>query len=344
MEPAGSGVGKLIKGNTSGKRHRMRNYKGFTSQGVTTGVSRGCRYLLLALCLLAALPVWGKGVLVVGDTSRAYFQAFATALAAGMEQDSDGVSVVDTGKAGALAVNAESYRCIVTVGNEAARELSAKTSSVPLLHALVTETSSNEIVQRSNGQTSRAFLLIDQPISRLILLASNSMPERSKLGVIYGPHSRLYRNEVRRQADTAGLRLIEKDISEPGQLSGVMSSFNGSTDMLLILPDPTVVNEGTAKTLILGAYLGNLPLVGYSHALVKAGALMSVYSTPEQLGTQAAELINAGFWGDVGKNNMRIYPRYYQVSVNYQVANALQLELPSEKDLKARIERTEGER
>lgn len=323
----------------------MLNDKGFTLQGVATGVSRGCRYFLLAVCMLATLPVWAKGaVLVVGDTNRSYFHAFSNALTSGMDQDLNDIRVVDTAKVGALVITAESYRCIVTVGNEAARELSAKPLPVPLLHALVTETSANEIAQRSNGQFFRAFLLIDQPISRLILLASKSMPERTKLGVIYGPHSRLYRNEVRRQADTAGLRLTEKDISEPGQLSGVMSSFDGSSDMLLILPDPTVVNEGTAKTLILGAYLGNLPLIGYSHALVKAGALMSVYSSPEQLGAQAAELVTAGFWGDASKKNMRIYPRHYQVSVNYQVANALQLDLPSEKDLKAHIERTEGGR
>ena len=97
------------------------------------------------------------------------------------------------------------------------------------------------------------------------------MPNRNRLAVIYGPSSKHYRNEVRRQASNAELLLTEKEISDPSQLGEVMASLKGNSEMLLTLPDPMVVNEGTAKTLILGAYLENLPLVGYSQALVKAG-------------------------------------------------------------------------
>ena len=168
------------------------------------------------------------------------------------------------------------------------------------------------------------------------------MPNRNRLAVIYGPSSKHYRNEVRRQAGNAELLLTEKEISEPGQLGEVMASLKGNSEMLLTLPDPMVVNEGTAKTLILGAYLENLPLVGYSQALVKAGALMSVHTTPEQLGMQAAELVDGAFWNDTGRKGGRIYPRYYQVSVNYQVANALRIELPSESEIKSNLERMEG--
>lgn len=319
-------------------------YKGFTAQDVTTRVSRGCRRLLPAFFLLAVLPAWGAGdVLVIGDTSRPYFHSFSNSLAAGLGHSSE-IRVVDTEQSANLISRNGSYRCIVTVGNDAARALPTKPLPIPVLHALVTDSISNELSLATNGQPLRSFLLIDQPISRLILLASSSMPERTRLGVIYGPYSKQYRHEVRRQTGNAELLLIEKEISESGQLSEAMASFSGNSEMLLILPDPTVVNEGTAKTLILGAYLENLPLVGYSQALVKAGALMSVHSTPEQLGTQAAELINAAYWNDTSRKGVRIYPRYYQVSVNYQVASALQIELPSENDLKLRLGRMEGAR
>jgi ABC-type uncharacterized transport system substrate-binding protein len=322
----------------------MRMYKGVTAQDVTTGVSRGCRYLLLAYCLLAVLPAWGAGgVLVIGDSTRPYFRAFSASLAAGLGRTGTETRVADTEKFDNSMSGNGAFLCIVTVGNDAARALSAKPLPFPVLHALVTDSFSDELSLETNGQPLRSFLLIDQPISRLVLLASSSMPGRTRMGVIYGPHSKHYRNEVRRHAGNAELFLIEKEISEPGQLSEAMASFSSSSEMLLTLPDPVVVNEGTAKTLILGAYLENLPLVGYSQALVKAGALMSVHSTPEQLGTQAAELINATYWNDT-RRKVRIYPRYYQVSVNYQVASALQIELPSENDLKSRLERMEGAR
>lgn len=322
----------------------MRIFKGFTAQEVATGVSRGYRGLLLAVCMLLTLPAWGAGgVLVVGDINRSYFRSFSSAL---VNTLGDGIKVTIAGSeqvdrsASALGT----YRCVVTVGNDAARAMSETAKGVPLLYALVTDSFADELSPQSNRQSPYSFLLIDQPISRMIALARNSLPERRRLGVIYGPSSKHYRDELRQVAGNVGVQLIEREITEPGQLSDVMSSFNGSTDMLLTLPDPIVVNEGTAKTLILGAYLGNLPLIGYSQALVKAGALMSVHSTPEQLGQQAAELIQTSLCREPVSKGERIYPRYYQISVNYQVANALQITLPSESTLKKGLERMEAMR
>lgn len=317
-------------------------YKGFAALEETTGVSRGCRYLLLIACMLVVLPAWGAGVLVIGDSSRAYFRAFSSSLATSLGSSNVEITIVDRAAFDGDITNNSGYRCIVTVGNDAARQLSAKSFPVPVLHALVTESISHELYLKANGPTARSFLLIDQPISRLVLLANTSLAERHKLGVIFGPYSKRYRSEVHRQASNAEMLLTEKEISEPGQLGDVMTALSSSTDVVLILPDPMVVNEGTAKTLILGAYMGNLPLVGYSQALVKAGALMSVHSTPEQLGTQAGELIKSNYCSDTTQKESLIYPRYYQVSVNYQVANALQIDLPSESELKKRLEWMEG--
>ncbi len=319
--------------------------KGHTAQEVTAGLYKGRRFFLLMLVLIMALPAWGAGgVLVIGDSSRSYFRSFTTSLVTSLEQSSIDVTIIDTEKLDNVPLNGGAYRCLVTVGNDAALHLSKKQLQIPVLHALVTESFARELYPAANGQPTRSFLLIDQPISRLISLARSSMPDRHRLGVLYGPYSARYRGEVHDQAAKTKLHLVEKAIDDPAQLGDAISYFNTNADLLLTLPDPVVVNEGTAKTLILGAYLGNLPLVGYSQALVKAGALMSVYSNPEQLGVQGGELISAVFWNEAARNDALIYPQYYQVSVNYQLAHALQIDLPSENELKRRIEKLEGVR
>jgi len=316
--------------------------KGCTAQEVTAVPRSGCRFLLLMLTLLVTLSAWGAGeVLVIGDTSRPYFRSFTDSLAASLERNHVDVKTIDTDKLDSVTLNGGKFQCVVTVGNQAARLVSARQVQSPILHALVTESFAHDLYQATNGQPLRSFLLIDQPVSRLILLAHTAMPDRHKLGVLYGPSSVRYRGEVRIQAARADLQLVEKEIQNPDQLGDVISFFRGNDNILLTLPDPVVVNESTAKTLILGAYLENLPLVGYSQALVKAGALMSVYSTPDQLGTQGGELISTSFWNDPARRGALIYPRYYQVSVNYQVAHALQIDLPSENVLTQRLGKLE---
>ncbi len=319
--------------------------RGYTAQDVTAGPYKGRRFILLMLLLLIAMPALGAGgVLVIGDSSRSYYRSFTTSLVASLDQSGIDATIIDTDKLDSITLNGSAYRCLVTVGNDAALRLSTKQLQLPVLHALVTESFARELYSGANGQALRAFLLIDQPVSRLILLARSSMPGRHRLGVIYGPYSVRYRGEVHDQAAKTKLHLVEKVIDDPGQLGDALSYFNANADLLLTLPDPVVVNEGTAKTLILGAYLGNLPLLGYSQALVKAGALMSVYSSPEQLGVQGGELISAAFWNEATRKGALIYPQYYQVSVNYQLAHALQIDLPSENELKRRIEKLEGSR
>src|SRR5512143_805383 len=195
----------------------MRMYNGFTVPDVTTVAGRGCRLLLWLLCVLVSLPVWGAEVLVVGDTGRPYFRAFSSSLATNLGSSGFEIKVLDTTKYEHSALANGTYRCIVTVGNDAARELSSNPSAVPILHALVTESFSHELYTTANGQAVHSFLLIDQPVSRLIWLARISMPSRHNLDVIYGPFSKRYRSEVRRQADNAELVLVEKEISEPDQ-------------------------------------------------------------------------------------------------------------------------------
>lgn len=296
---------------------------------------------MLLVALLLASPVWSANdqVLVVGDASRPYFRAFVTALTAGLGRGGFSVEVADL-QQGALG-SAAGYRCIVTVGHDAARQIAARPGSTPVLHALVTSALADELRGANRTAAPRAYLLIEQPAARLLLLATTTRQGRERLGVIYGPSSVNYREEVRRQVRLTDYTLVEREIGREAELADALAYFKGNVDVLVTFPDPVVVNEGTAKTLILGAYLGNLPLVGYSQALVKAGALMSLYATPEMLGAQSADLINSGFWGDPARSGAKIYPLDFEVAVNYQVARALGVDLPDESELASRIRRAE---
>jgi hypothetical protein len=60
-------------------------------------------------------------------------------------------------------------------------------------------------------------------------------------------------------------------------------------DALLAVPDPLVFNSQTAANILAAAYRRRIPLIGFSPAYTRAGALVSLYSTPDQIGFAAAK-------------------------------------------------------
>ena len=69
----------------------------------------------------------------------------------------------------------------------------------------------------------------------------------------------------------------------------------------------------------------------------KAGALAAVYSTPDQLGKQAAEeiirMVKTGIWG----LRKPLYPVDYSVAVNKKVARSLGFTIGEESEIRQRL-------
>ncbi len=317
-----------------------------TSTPVKQQVQTMWRLAVLCLWLLCAAPAWSDDnqVLVIGDATRPYVSGFIGALKENLAKSSLAVVTHDIGQDGDLPNPLSGYRCVVSVGNEAARLTARRPINEPVLHALVTDTLARQLYGATPPKSARSFLLVEQPVSRLLLLATRSMPERKNIGIIYGPASLSMQSDLQRAARKIGAVLVEREVRDELQLSSTLDFFNEHADLLITLPDPLVVNEGSIKTLMLGAYHGNLPLLGYSQAMVKAGALMAVHTTPEQFGRQSGELITNDLCREPNQGSTVIPPRYFQVSVNYQMARALAIDLPNEGELEARIRYAEQER
>ena len=116
----------------------------------------------------------------------------------------------------------------------------------------------------------------------------------------------------------------------------------GRSDLLLAAPDAQVYTRSTLQGMLLSAYRANNPVIGFSSAYVRAGALAAVYSTPEQIGRQAAEMILRA----AGQTDWQLpapqNPRYFSVEVNRDVARALGLSLEEDSRLLERLKRSEG--
>lgn len=217
----------------------------------------------------------------------------------------------------------------VAVGTLAARELSAVRSATPLLHTLVPRQALPETDK--GGRESAIYL--DQPVARQVALLRLALPNAKRLGVVLGPASQGLRSEIQAAARHHGLTVDMASVMTQNDVLPSLTIVLEDNDVLLSVPDPMIYSSDTIHHVLLTTYRYQVPVMGLSQGYVDAGALLAVYSTPEQIGRQAGELIanlaSAGRWSLPPAQ----FPRYYSVALNERVAASLGLRMESEQVL-----------
>lgn len=228
---------------------------------------------------------------------------------------------------------------IVAVGVRAAQEMVALNLTTPILTTLIPRQAFEKIArQRDYRQLSAVYL--DQPLARQMELIRLALPDRSRIGVVLGPESQDALNALQLAAKEARFGLAVEKISAAEELLPALQRVLADSDVLLALPDPLVFNKGTVQSLLLTTYRYQDPVIGFSQAYVKAGALAAVYSTPEQAGRQAGEMLQQVLAGKSWVLPPPEYPKYFSVSLNYQVARSLAINVSDEMALYQQLKRT----
>ena len=195
----------------------------------------------------------------------------------------------------------------------------------PLLSILVPRLAFERVAEAArlrSGSVSAVF--IDQPPVRQMELIRLALPAVRNVGILLGEESKGQAAALELAATDRALQLVTVSVGQSGLFSSLQSLL-ADADVLLALPDPTVFNSQTAASLLTTAYRRQVPLIGFSPAWVKAGALLGLYSTPAQVGARGAELLRQALPG----RNLPPpqWPREFVVAANPDVARSLGLVL-----------------
>ncbi len=158
-------------------------------------------------------------------------------------------------------------------------------------------------------------MFIDQPLSRQLDLIRTVLPEGRRIGVVFGPSSRELRASCATRRTERKLTVEGAEVAETSGVYGALQRSCPESDVLLALPDPVAINAGTVYGLLLTSYHAQVPVVGFSEGWVKAGALVSLFSTARQQGRQGAEIASRSLSGE-GSVAVPQYPKYFTVRVN----------------------------
>jgi ABC-type uncharacterized transport system substrate-binding protein len=231
-------------------------------------------------------------------------------------------------------------RAIVTLGSEALTAAIALDSRTPLVSALIPRNGVERILRESpvRAQAQVSALYLDQPFSRQAELIRQALPKAQRVGVLLGGESMAQEATLQAALQSKGLDMASELVGLPGTLFAGLKTVLDGTDVLLAVPDPKVYNGSTISNVLLATYRARVPVVAFSPAYVRAGALMSLHSTPRQIGLQAFAMVKNQLQGNSGV--VLQYPVDFTVVLNEQVARSLDLVL-NEQSLTERLKRLE---
>jgi len=233
----------------------------------------------------------------------------------------------------------------VTVGTRAAQVLFDAKTAVPTLRVLIARNAHEALQAKAKDagfKTAVAAIYLEQPWERQFDFARRLVPKAQHLGALLGPASQhdaaQLTNAAMHQGLTPLLRVLnarDEDSHRAGSArdwdaGAVIKDIAEQSDVMFAVPDPAVLTPNSAKWLLFTAYQRGIPVIGFSKAYVSAGALGAVYSSPEQIGRQAAEMATR-LEQDAPLNfGPSVYPTYFSVAINRSVARSLRLDVPDE--------------
>ncbi len=226
---------------------------------------------------------------------------------------------------------AKDYELVITLGLRARAFAERHLSHNRIINAMIPTGNGGSSEASKNNTRDHPTLILDQPPRRSLLLIKYLMPGAKRIGFLYTRENSARAELLVKSAASLGLTLVPTFIDDETRLGKQLSLLFDKIDVLLALPDINIHNRKNVTSILLSTYRNKIPLIGFSAAYVKAGALAAVYSTPENISLQLAEIIGREFSGQEIPNKV-IYPKYFSVSVNSQVARSLAIQVPAESD------------
>ena len=161
------------------------------------------------------------------------------------------------------------------------------------------------------------ILLVNPKPSRQIALACMLLPRIDTLGLLYSAASRTQLPAWQDAADTAGLKLITRDVEGEKTLTRPLTDVLSRSDVLMALEDQTIYRADNLRALLLTSYARDKVLIGPSAPFIPAGSLSTTFSTPADTARSVNELLTTGVVQGIS------YPRYFSVMSNHHVARSL---------------------
>jgi hypothetical protein len=205
---------------------------------------------------------------------------------------------------------------IVSVGSHSVNPLfSVRAKGV--ISILVTENQNQSI-------SNQSAIYVEPPFERQLKLTQQVFPN-SKIGILVADQKQQESIENTLTEQQYPLLNIVK-LSESENLNVALFDVLKNSDVLLGVYDKRIYNSENIKNILITSYRQQKVLVGPSKAYLKAGSFVSTYSNLSHIAKRLADIVLThgaeGRWLETG------YNPYYEIVINKQVGNSLNIQIP----------------
>lgn len=229
---------------------------------------------------------------------------------------------------------------LIAIGSKTTKRLLDANLSAPILSVLMPRHLTKSFQTHYADKKNWSSLVIDQPIERQFHLITAIMGQHKKAGVLLGPYTSDMDKILNDAARKTKHRIETEHIKDPALISASIKSLNTVVDVLLTLPDPVIYNKSTIRGILLSSYRKKLPIIGFSKAYVKAGAIAAVYSEPEQISQQLADISDQFLMKGSFQKSI-YYPVDFSIALNKKLAKSLGINMKTEAVIIKRIKKAE---
>jgi len=103
--------------------------------------------------------------------------------------------------------------------------------------------------------------------------------------------------------------------------------MKGRIDLFWMTPDVKVVNDETARSMMLFSFANRVPVFTFSKKYVEMGAVAGIQVIPHDMGRQAGEMARRVFRENQGDGTIRVQARKTVLIINRKVARKLGLKI-----------------
>lgn len=266
-------------------------------------------------------------VSVILSESTGIYKEFADELSANLKNSNVTLSVIDTTQ------TQPPSKLVIAVGIKAANA-AANSNAANILNVMIPKSGHKKLLRefpKRDNSVNYSAIYLDQPIQRQLSLIAAAFPDRRRLGVMFESSNTSDIYQIRQHANDYGLELYDKEVASTSAMFDTLQNVLQNSDVMLALPAPTIYNSATLRNILVSTYQSHTPLVGFSAAYVKAGAMCAVISTPAQIAEQASAAILKFI--ESGALPAPQHPKLYEISVNDRVAQSMGIAIKTPDEL-----------
>ncbi|MFT7128821.1 MAG: putative ABC transport system substrate-binding protein [Gammaproteobacteria bacterium] len=243
----------------------------------------------------------------------------------------------------ATAAMIEREDVVVTVGSAAADYAVHHFVSSRIVCSFITRNAFDVITADASPDNAITAVFIDQPIKRLIQISTLLRKDQSvyKIGML--SQSVLAEPSLAIDASAANndIEINSTSLLLTGNPIKQIEPLMKNSDVFIVRPNTSLFNRLVAKLVLQLSMRYKTPVIGFSEKYAKAGALLSVYASPENIGWDTGLLLSE--WMQDPSNATPV-PRdgsEFSLVINQRIARKLSITLDAEQ-LKSTLQKMEG--